>query len=168
MIQKKVCMLGAFAVGKTSLVARFVQSVFSERYHTTVGVKVDKKVVSVGGREIALLLWDLYGEDEFQPLAPTYFRGMSGFLLVADGTRRATLEKALELKERVVESVGEMPFVLVLNKSDLAAEWEIDEREILSGAAREWNVVRTSAKTGVGVEDAFARLALEMLEVDAE
>ena len=167
MIQKKVCLIGAFAVGKTSLVARYVESVFSERYHTTVGVKVDKKVVSIDGREIALLLWDLYGEDEFQPLAPTYFRGMSGYLLVADGTRRATLDKALELRSRVVETVGEIPFVLVLNKSDLAAEWESDEREVLRGAAREWNVIRTSANTGAGVDDAFARLARDMLEVDA-
>ena len=163
MIQKKVCMIGAFAVGKTSLVARYVESVFSDRYHTTVGVKVDKKLVRVDGRETALLLWDLYGEDEFQPLATTYFRGMSGYLLVADGTRRATLDKALELHARVVESAGELPFVLVLNKSDLADEWEIDESEILR-LAREWPVIRTSAKTGAGVEDAFDRLARDMLE----
>ena len=164
MIQKKICMLGSFAVGKTSLVARYVHSLFSERYHTTVGVKVDKKVVSVGEREIVLVLWDLYGEDEFQSLAETYFRGMSGYLLVADGTRRATLDKAIELHERVVRSQGDLPFVLALNKSDLASEWEIGAAETNRIEALEWTCVRTSAKSGAGVEEAFAILARAVAE----
>jgi small GTP-binding protein len=167
LIQKKVCMLGAFAVGKTSLVARYVESIFSERYHTTVGVKVDKKVVSLDRGEVTLMLWDLYGEDEFQPLSDAYFRGMSGYLLVVDGTRRATLEKALELHARIVESVGEVPFVCALNKSDLASEWEIglaDEKRI---EALQGSLIRTSAKSGAGVEDAFTRLAQRMTEADA-
>lgn len=164
MIQKKVCMLGSFAVGKTSLVARFVESIFSERYHTTVGVKIDKKEVAVEGRAITLVLWDLYGEDEFQPMAETYFRGMSGYLLVADGTRRATLEKAIDLHARVVHSVGQIPFVLALNKSDMAAEWEIGPADLQRVEALHWRVIQTSAKTGAGVEEAFAILAREMLE----
>jgi small GTP-binding protein len=159
MIQKKVCMLGSFAVGKTSLVARFVHSLFSERYHTTVGVKIDKKVVKVDEREIVLVLWDLYGEDEFQSLSETYFRGMSGYLLVADGTRRATLDKAIELHERILRSQGALPFVLVLNKSDLASEWEIGPAEIARVGALDFSSVHTSAKSGAGVEDAFAVLA---------
>jgi small GTP-binding protein len=162
-IQKKVCMIGAFAVGKTSLVARFVESVFSERYHTTVGVKVDKKVVRVDGGEMTLVLWDLYGEDEFQPLSDSYFRGMSGYLLVVDGTRRPTLDKALELHARVVESVGEIPFVCVLNKADLAAEWEVEPADEKRIESLRGGVIRTSAKSGAGVEEAFALLAREML-----
>jgi small GTP-binding protein len=164
MIQKKICMLGSFAVGKTSLVARFVQSVFSERYHTTVGVKIDKKVVSVDEREIVLVVWDLYGEDEFQSLSETYFRGMSGYLLVADGTRRATLDKAFELHERVVRSMGEVPFVLALNKSDLVPEWEIGAAESKRIDALDWTSVRTSAKSGAGVEEAFLVLARALAE----
>ena len=76
MIQKKVCMLGGFAVGKTSLVARFVSSIFSEKYLSTVGVKIDKKVVSVDGRDTMLLLWDIYGQDDFQTVQPAQLRGM--------------------------------------------------------------------------------------------
>src|SRR5207344_2519833 len=98
MIQKKICMLGAFAVGKTSLVSRYVRSIFSDKYHSSVGVKVDKKLVVMGDEQLDLLLWDLYGEDEFQKIRPTYLRGSSGYVLVADGTRRETLEKAVGLQ----------------------------------------------------------------------
>ena len=98
MIQKKVCMLGGFAVGKTSLVARFVRSIFSEKYLTTVGVKIDKKAVMAGDREVTLVLWDINGQDEFQDVQESYLRGMSGYLLVVDGTRRATLETAAKLR----------------------------------------------------------------------
>ena len=78
MIQKKICMLGSFAVGKTSLVARFVRSIYSEKYHTTVGVKIDKKQVQFDGKSMNLILWDLYGEDEFQKVHMSYLRGASG------------------------------------------------------------------------------------------
>ena len=90
MIQKKVCMLGGFAVGKTSLVARFVSSLFSEKYLSTVGVKVDKKAVHVDGRDVTLMIWDIYGQDEFQTVQHSQLRGMAGYLLVIDGTRRGT------------------------------------------------------------------------------
>ena len=92
MIQKKVCMLGASAVGKTSLVGRFVQGIFSDKYLTTVGVKIDKKKVSLDSGEMTLMLWDIYGQDEFQTIRDTYLRGATGYLLVADGTRYSTLD----------------------------------------------------------------------------
>ena len=87
MIRKKVCMLGAYAVGKTSLVMRFVKNVFSERYRTTIGVRIHKKELELDGRPFGLLLWDLHGDDEFQEVRDSYLRGAAGFLLVADGTR---------------------------------------------------------------------------------
>jgi len=65
-IQKKICMLGSFSVGKTSLVSRFVSTVFSDKYLTTVGVKIDKKALTVGGEDVTLMLWDIYGEDDFR------------------------------------------------------------------------------------------------------
>ena len=87
-IQKKICMLGAFSVGKTSLVKRYVASVFSETYLTTVGVKIDKKTVDLAGRVVNLILWDLAGEDDIASLRMSYLRGSAGYVLVADGTRR--------------------------------------------------------------------------------
>jgi small GTP-binding protein len=163
MLQKKVCMLGSFSVGKTSLVRRFVESIFSEQYHTTIGVKVDKKVVRAEGRDVTLVLWDIHGEDAFQKVQISYLRGMSGYLLVADGTRRQTLEDALALSTRITETMGKIPAVLVLNKSDLTAQWEIEPDRDARLAADGWKRFRTSAKTGESVEDAFSQLTLAML-----
>ena len=124
MIKKKICMLGAFAVGKTSLVQRYVHSLFSEKYLTTVGVKIDKKTVDAGGAPVDLILWDIHGEDEFQAVRPSYLRGASGCLLVVDGTRRHTLHTAHSLLKRTRDTVGGIPVIFIFNKSDLQASWE--------------------------------------------
>jgi small GTP-binding protein len=162
-IRKKVCMLGSFSVGKTSLVRRYVESIFSDKYHTTVGVKVDKKTIHVGDDEVMLMLWDIYGEDDFQKLRRSDLNGTSGYLLVTDGTRRATLEKALELHERVQGALGPTPAVLVVNKFDLAADWEVTPEMEQDLHGRGWEPVHSSAKTGEGVEEAFLALARAML-----
>lgn len=163
MLQKKICMLGSFAVGKTSLVRRFVESIYSDVYQTTVGVKIDKKNVQVGGKEVSLVLWDIYGEDDYQKMRWKYLRGASGYLLVADGTRKATLEKAFNLEQKVREEVGAIPFVLVINKSDLIRDWELDSALESQIAEQKWNVLRSSAKTGEGVEESFSLLTQKML-----
>lgn len=162
MIQKKVCMLGGFAVGKTSLVARFVHSIFSDKYLTTIGVKIEKKTVPINGQDVNLVLWDIYGEDEFQKIRRSYLKQSSGYLLVVDGTRQASLETACALQKSAEEICGSVPFILVLNKSDLADSWDLDEATIAGLAERGWPVVRTSAKTGAGVEEMFLELTRRM------
>jgi small GTP-binding protein len=162
MIQKKICLLGAFAVGKTSLVARFVESIFSERYLTTVGVKISRKALQVGNQEWQLMLWDLAGEDEFLQLRPSYLRGSSGYLLVVDGTRRATLNTAVSVQQRTAQAVGNVPFVVLFNKSDLENEWEIGNDAFADLSQRGWPWLKTSAKTGEGVEEAFRALIAKM------
>jgi len=163
MLQKKICMLGSFSVGKTSLVRRFVESIFSEAYQTSIGVKVDKKVVHVNDEDVTLVLWDIHGEDVYQKIRMSYLRGMSGYLLVIDGTRRQTLDDALALNERVIQEAGKVPAILVLNKSDLADKWEIDSTRESELIAAGWNIVSTSAKTGDSVEDVFSKLAAATL-----
>lgn len=163
MMQKKICMLGGFAVGKTSLVRRFVTDVFSDHYQTTIGVTVEKKCVTVDHRDITLILWDLYGEDEFQHVRESYLRGSSGYILVMDGTRRATLDTALALQQTVVRTVGAVPFVSIINKSDLRSDWEIDEAAIEQLRERGWTVLLGSAKLGQGVEELFGRLATQLI-----
>ena len=163
MIQKKICMIGTSGVGKTSLVARFVQSIFAEKYLTTVGVKIDKKTVAVDGGEVMLMIWDLAGDDDFQKLQTSYLRGSGGYLLVADGTRRVTLELAVQIQERVIAAIGAVPFILALNKADLVPEWEVDAAQLAQLAVSGWKIVKTSAKDGSGVEDVFAELSRMML-----
>ncbi len=164
MLQKKVCLLGGFGVGKTSLVSRFVSSIFSDKYLTTVGVKIDKKTVPIDSEDMTLVLWDIYGEDEYQTVRDSYLRGASGYLLVADGTRYATLDSATALQQKAEVVVGRVPFLLLLNKADLNAEWQIDERALWKLAERGWPVMKTSAKTGAGVDDAFTKLARQMAD----
>jgi small GTP-binding protein len=158
-LQKKICMLGGFSVGKTSLVKRFVASVFSESYLTTVGVKIDKKTVDLGERAVNLILWDVAGEDDVSTVRMSYLRGSAGYVLVADGTRLSTLEVALSLRARVEAELGALPFVLLLNKSDLKDEWAIGEDKLEELRQTGWSVRASSAKTGDGVEDAFKELA---------
>ncbi|OQX28331.1 MAG: GTP-binding protein [Desulfobacteraceae bacterium IS3] len=165
MIKKKICMLGAFSVGKTSLVQRFVQSIFSDRYLTTVGVKIDKKMLTAEGQDVELLLWDIYGEDEFQKVKTSYLRGSSGYFLVVDGTRKSTLETAFILRDRTEEAVGRIPFILLLNKADIQNEWEITEDAIRKLSEQGITVMKTSAKTGQGVEEAFMSLTQTMIRL---
>ena len=164
-LQKKICMLGGFSVGKTSLVKRFVESVFSETYLTTVGVKIDKKAVDLGERAVNLILWDVAGEDDISTIRMTYLRGCAGYVLVADGTRPSTLEVARSLRERVEVEHGRLPFVLLLNKHDLQEQWLIDIAEVHQLQQAGWWVRVSSARTGEGVEDAFIQLALRVTAV---
>ena len=155
-------MLGGFSVGKTSLVKRYVESIFSDSYLTTVGVKIDKKVEQLPDRVVSLVLWDLAGEDDIGSLRMSYLRGSAGYVLVADGTRRSTLQVALSLRERVEADYGAMPFVLLLNKSDLKEQWAINDAELEGFRQRGWWVRASSARTGEGVEDAFKDLAVRV------
>jgi small GTP-binding protein len=161
-LQKKICMLGGFSVGKTSLVKRFVESVFSETYLTTVGVKIDKKTVDLGERTVNLILWDVAGEDDISTVRMSYLRGCAGYVLVADGTRPSTLDVALSLRDRVEADHGRLPFVLLLNKNDLQEQWALGSAEIDELRQAGWSVRSTSARTGDGVEDAFAELAVRV------
>jgi len=161
-LQKKLCMLGGFSVGKTSLIRRYVSSVFSDSYLTTVGVKIDKKTVDLDGRTVNLILWDLAGEDDLSSLRTSYLRGASGYLLVADGTRRSTLDVALSIQQRVETEFGPLPFALLLNKNDLKDQWTIADADVANLSLNGWWVRSSSARTGEGVEEAFRDLAIRV------
>ena len=159
MVAKKVCMVGAYGVGKTSLVKRFVDSIFSDKYLTTVGVKIDKKQLRVGGEDVTLMLWDLAGEDAVTEVRLSHLRGASVYVLVADGTRGSSLDTALDLQKRVRNAIGPVPFIFVVNKIDLQEKWEIRQDSLDKLSAAGWPVFLSSAKTGAGVDELFLKVA---------
>ena len=164
MIQKKICMVGVFGTGKTSMVRQFVFSKFSEKYHSTVGVKVDRKEVDVDGTNVKLLLWDLEGRDGYQDIQTSYLRGAAGIIYVVDGTRRETFEQLFELRLVVTRAIGEVPSVVAVNKVDLVDQWQITDDQFNALDESKWHRLKTSAKTGEGVEEAFLWLARTMLK----
>jgi small GTP-binding protein len=165
MVKKNICMLGSFGVGKSSLVARYVHSIFRDRYETTVGVKIQKKVVAVGSEEVTLMLWDLPGEEDGLPVNMKNVQKAEGYILVVDGCRGKTLDVALSLHDRARETTRNAPFVLLINKSDQKEAWEIDASALQRLASDGWILYETSAKTGDHVEEAFLALAVDMLKV---
>ena len=160
-------MLGATGVGKTSLVRRFVQSIYGEKYHSTIGVKIDKKSVRVGDEDVNLLLWDLQGEDREFKIRPSFLRGASGYFIVVDLTRHETFVTAFSIQQMVEREVGPLPFIVLFNKNDLTEQIDILPTELEQMINFGWKMFRTSAKSGERVEEAFQKLAEKMLAADA-
>lgn len=157
---KKIILLGHFGVGKSSLVQRFVHSAFSAEYQTTIGVKVDKKVIRTQTHEMKMVLWDIEGAPDQTRLPRSYFVGAHGILYVCDVTRPATywdLEKALPtLREKSPTA----PVVVIGNKIDLVGKKQLDELRALENPGFDF---LSSAGTGEFVEDAFQSLAMRIL-----
>ena len=162
MVVKKICMMGAFAVGKTSLVRRFVHSIFSDIYQTTIGVMISKKRLVVGEVEYELIIWDLEGRDEFTDFRSSYLRGAAGILYVVDVTRPQTLAVVRQLRDELAKNVGVLPAIVLLNKSDLTEQWRLDPGTLEQLEADGCTVLRTSAKTGANVDAAFLALIQAM------
>ena len=159
MIQKKICMVGVHGTGKTCLVQQFVHSIFSVKYLSTVGVKIDRKEVRAGDTDVTLMLWDLEGRDGTRDISASYLRGAHGVILVADGTRKDTVDQLADLRRIVNDTVGAVPSIVALNKIDLADEWKLSPSDESAAGGSDVHRVRTSAKTGEGVESAFQWLA---------
>lgn len=164
MIKKKLCLLGSFGVGKTSLIRKYVFNIYSEAYLSSVGVKVDKKVIVLGsGTELTLMIWDMAGNDDYQMVAETYLRGMSGYLLVADGTRPDTLLGARGTRDAMANLFPNLPSALLLNKADLSGSWALKAADYADFSSRGIEVAMTSAKDGLGVEESFRDIAEKLV-----
>jgi small GTP-binding protein len=154
MLKKKICMVGDFSVGKTSLTQKFVNNVFSEKYLTTIGVKIDTAMV--GGTK--LIVWDVAGRDSLSPINSSYLVGASGVILVGDGTRNNTIVDLSDIWETVKKRIGPIPVVVALNKADLK-DWSISAENQRFFDQLGWDVFPTSAKDGQNVERVFETLA---------
>ncbi|GAB4426611.1 MAG: Rab family GTPase [Anaerolineae bacterium] len=156
-LSKKVCLLGDFAVGKTSLVRRFVYDLFDDKYLSTIGVKVSRKTMTVtganGATELTMMLWDLAGSEEFDGVRASYLRGASGAVLVCDLTRADTLANLERYVNGLLQHRSETRLVLAANKADLTEGIEISPAQVEEMAAKMGiSFYFTSAKTGETVE----------------
>ena len=165
-ITSKVCVVGDFAVGKTSVTERFVNNHFSDTYLSTVGVKIDTAEMELPelGVSHKLVIWDVAGSDEFGPSEFAYLRGANGYVYVADGTRPATLAVVEHIHGQITEKYGTTPFVLLVNKRDLSDDWNVTDEYLDALTKAYGNVYRTSAKTGDDVATALTRLSEMIIE----
>ncbi len=172
MISKKICLVGDFGVGKTSLIRQFVDRQFSDQYLSTVGVKISRKKVdllsieAVKNNSLQLLIWDLEGHTKFKTIAPTYLQGASGAIVVADVTRQETIDNLSERLELFLSINSQGVVILALNKSDLV------DTEIINHLLSQFNhqederviaTYNTSAKTGENVDKIFHQLSSRMI-----
>jgi len=170
-LKSKVCLVGEVAVGKSSLIARFVHDMFDGRYLMTIGTKVVKKTVRVRVDErdadvnVEMTIWDIMGEKGFrQLLKEAYFFGANGILAVCDLTRHSTLEDLDDWADHILRVVGDVPLVVAVNKADLTDEAKFDADEVSTFlSAYGASFLFTSAKTGQNVESAFESLAQAMV-----
>ncbi len=156
--QKKICLLGEFAVGKTSLIRRYVEGRFDEKYLTTVGTVVTRKVVAVRGYTVNLLIWDLAGGRDFS--RSRNLVGVAGGLLVCDLTRADTLDALRGYAQLINQENPDVTLILLANKADLIDERVVTDEQ-LRAVAHELQapLFFTSARTGSQVEAAFTLLA---------
>ncbi len=160
LIQKKICLLGGFAVGKTSLIRQFTEGNFDDKYLSTIGVKISRKSLQRPDHTLNFIIWDLAGGDDFSQKSNSYLRGAVGAIIVCDLTRPSTLEYLPKYMEQMQAVTPNAAIVLACNKADLIAERAISDDE-LKTAVSQTNApyLLTSAKTGDNVEAAFELLA---------
>lgn len=165
-ISKKICLLGDFNVGKTSLVRRFVEDTFSDRYLTTVGVKISRKSMTVSTEQdihqVNLLVWDLEGNTKFKSITPSYLKGASGSIIVADLTRTDTLKNLNQHLKLFWQLNPEGGAIIALNKADLLPQEKLERLLENYGSHRFAGIIDiyvTSAKTGDNVAEIFDKLA---------
>jgi len=159
----KICLLGEFSVGKTSLVRRFVEGIFDERYLSTLGVKISRHALQIDQTDIDLIIWDTAGGEKLDQIVQNYYRGAAGALLVCDVTRPDTLPALREYATAFHQASPDTPLVIAANKIDLTNQRRIDDEEIASFAATlkaAWHA--TSARTGQGVSEAFQSLGQQI------
>jgi small GTP-binding protein len=167
-ISKKVCLLGDFAVGKTSLVRRFVYNLFDDKYISTMGVKVSRKTVAVPSGdeivELTMMLWDVAGSQEFEKIRESYLRGVAGAILVCDLTRPETLTSLRSYAGSLHSISPDAQIIVAANKHDLADQRKLIRTPIEEVAAELGSdYYLTSAKTGDEVNSLFRHMGRLLL-----
>ena len=169
-LSRKICLLGNPAVGKTSLIRSFVYETFEDEYISTIGSKVSKKEVEFYEEDskryfqVAMIIWDIAGQQTFKHVKQAYYRGAKGALVVCDVTRVTTLQSLDDWIKSLFEVVGPIPIVILLNKTDLIDQIKFSLADVQDLASKyKAKTMLSSAKTGKNVERAFTDLAKMMV-----
>jgi small GTP-binding protein len=161
MISKKVILTGSFGVGKTSLFNQFIYQQFSDRYMTTIGVKVNKKTIQVADKELSMLLWDIAGEVSQDKVPASYFLGASGVVYVIDLSRPSTMLNMANDIQFLKDTLPDCVIMIVANKKDLVTPEAM--ADLFEKAVIKWDF-STSAKTGENIETMFLELGKRLID----
>jgi len=159
----KICLLGDGAVGKTSLVRRYVFDVFDDKYLMSFGTKVSKKSLKLGDATVDIMIWDILGQRSYESLHAAYYKGATGALAVCDFTRPDTMNNLKLWLGSFRAVVGDMPVIILGNKADLERSFSLSDLESF-GSSVKCSVLETSAKTGLNVEKSFIEMGRTILE----
>lgn len=168
-LKKKVCLLGLYSVGKTSMVRQFVYNKFEEKYLSTIGVHISKKKLTLETRsstnEIEFFIWDIANIDKFDSVVSSYLRGAHGAIIVTDVTRPNTIEHTKDFSEKFLDINPDSKIVFVGNKLDLIDEKGFDKESYISSICpdKSNNVLFTSAKTGENISEVFVKLGKQII-----
>lgn len=168
-ISKKICLIGDFSVGKTSLIRRFIEGVFSEKYLTTIGTKISRKPINLEslGKEVDLIVWDIEGHTKFKPIVSNYLKGASGAVIVGDLSRQDTLDRIPNHIELFLQTNPKGQAIVALNKCDKIEQHKLDKLVELHDFNHISHIVKTivtSAKDNTNVDLAFTELAEHIVE----
>ncbi len=168
--RKKVCLLGDAAVGKTSLIKRYVEDRFDDKYVVTLGTKVTMKEIDIQNPykdeplNITMMIWDILGQREYKRLQTSFYRGANGAMVVADVTRKETLDSVHGWILSLFNTVGKVPIIILLNKSDLTDQMAVKPEDMAEFEEKyKTSYLFTSAKTGDNVDLAFKKLSQKLV-----
>ena len=166
----KVLLLGNSDVGKSSLLLRFVDSVWNDGFVPTIGVDFKVKTLEINNKKVKMQIWDTAGQERFRTVVSTYFKGAHGILLLYDVTNKDSF-KNLEnwLIEIEKNSSDKVLKILLGNKCDLSDDREIQTEEGQAFAVRNgMEFMETSAKMNTNVSEAFETLGKLMIEFNSK
>ena len=168
-VKCKICLIGDWGVGKTSLIRKYVLDQYDDSYLTTLGTKASKKhiIYNNGGKKITnltLQIWDVMGQKEFNKIQKLAFRGTQAAFIVCDITRKDTLDNLMTWKLEIFEIADDIPIIILANKYDLLdqAEFTLEDLNTVTKKLKADSFF-TSAKTGENVENAFTELGSKLI-----
>jgi small GTP-binding protein len=160
MISKKIILTGSFGVGKTSLFNQFIHQQFSDKYLTTIGVKVNKKTLTIDGADVSLLLWDIAGEVAQDKVPASYFLGAGGIIYVVDVSRPMTFNNMKSDLAFLQKLLPDTTIIVVGNKKDLVEAGDLEDMAQNLDVKLDFT---TSAKTGENVDALFLELGKRLI-----